>query len=284
MNNLKIDIISDLHFDAHFNELFDNPVDLKIAYNFYDSYFLNREADTLIIAGDIGHINRQNINLLKMFRQRYYEHIVMVAGNHDYLLYDKRGDGKVYKDSFERINDFKVKINEIDGLYFLDGNVININGIRIGGSMGWYDGKYTLKHFTPFHPLSLQVLWSETMPDSRAIIPMNRFDDLFYIEYEKMNKASLACDIMVTHINPSIEKEHTYPQYRDNKGTAFYTFDGDELLKQTSAKFWIFGHTHMSHEYCVHDVNVLCNPFGYPQKGEIFKHVKIRSISLNVDK
>ncbi len=279
MTNIKIDIISDLHF----NELFNDTVDLTIAYDIYDSYFLNREADTLIIAGDIGHINRQNINLLKMFRQRYYKHIVMVAGNHDYLLYAKRGDGKIYKDSFERINDFKIKINKIDGLYFLDGDVININGIRIGGSMGWYDGKYTLKHFTPFHPLSLQVLWSETMPDSRAIIPMSRFDDLFDVEYEKMHKASLSCDVMVTHINPSIEKEHTHPQYRDNKGTAFYTFDGDELLKQTPAKFWIFGHTHIPNEYYTHDVNVICNPFGYPQKGEIFKHVEIRSISLNVD-
>ncbi len=274
-----IDIISDLHFDTYFDEIFDNELELEVAYDFYDPFFLNREADLLIIAGDLGHINRQNINLLKMFQQRYYQHIVMVAGNHDYLLYSRRGDGAIYSDSIERINDFKLRVNNIDGLYFLDGNVVTIDEVRFGGSMGWYDGSYVLKNMPHFHPVSINVLWRECMPDSRAIIPMKRYNDFFKDEYQKIKNVSLSCDVMITHINPSSDPDHTHQKYRNENSTAFYTFDGDELLQATSAKYWIYGHTHLAYNYKLHDVDVICNPFGYPQNNE-YDHIMIKTITV----
>lgn len=92
---MKIDILSDLHFDYYFKEFNNSKKDVK---KLYDDYFLKDEAgEVLIIAGDLGHSNVQNIIILRMIKKIYgYKAIVCVLGNHDYYL-----NGNVSRSAYE---------------------------------------------------------------------------------------------------------------------------------------------------------------------------------------
>jgi predicted phosphodiesterase len=80
---MKIGYISDLHID--FYVAFNKSHLLK---KFIES--LNPEFyDLLIIAGDIGHYNQQNILFLNYFKE-YSNKIIAVIGNHDLYLPTKR--------------------------------------------------------------------------------------------------------------------------------------------------------------------------------------------------
>tara|TARA_B100001063_G_C16244804_1_gene302464 strand:- start:21 stop:227 length:207 start_codon:yes stop_codon:yes gene_type:complete len=67
----------------------------------------------LIIAGDLGHDNEQNIKMLKILKE-YYNHIICVLGNHDYYLMGKTNK-KLFKNSFERVENMRELINSKDG-------------------------------------------------------------------------------------------------------------------------------------------------------------------------
>ena len=59
---LKIDILSDIHFDNYFYGKYTNDD----VINFYSQIIdFNKCGDVLVIAGDIGHNNSQNIKILK---------------------------------------------------------------------------------------------------------------------------------------------------------------------------------------------------------------------------
>ena len=118
-----IDILSDLHFDYYFKQFNNSNKDVK---KVYDRYFLHdgrAAGDVLVVAGDLGHYNSQNIILLKMIKKIYeYRAIICVLGNHDYYL-----DGLVarddYENSFIRAKELIELINSQNGIYFLYFNI-----------------------------------------------------------------------------------------------------------------------------------------------------------------
>jgi hypothetical protein len=76
---------------------------------------------------------------------------------------------------------------------------------------------------------------------------------------------------MITHINPSNLREHQNPEYANEYSTGFFCFDGLKFLKNTTAKYWIFGHTHSKLDYEYNNTKVLSNPLGYPSENFNFK-------------
>ena len=65
---MKIDILSDVHFDNYFYGKYKNDDVIKFYSQIID--FKNC-GDVLVIAGDIGHNNTQNIKILKILKQYY---------------------------------------------------------------------------------------------------------------------------------------------------------------------------------------------------------------------
>ena len=102
------------------------------------------------------------------------------------------------------------------------------------------------------------------MNDFRAISNIDYFRDLWEIERPKIEKVYTCCDIMITHVNPSINKEHTAPEWRKDLATAFFTFDGKCYMRSRSMTHWIFGHTHTDFDYNTEGVNVTSCQLGYP--------------------
>lgn len=106
---MKIDILSDLHFDNYFYNKYSKDDVIKFYSQIID--FKNC-GDVLVIAGDLGHNNHQNIKILKILKE-FYKNIVCVLGNHDYYLVNKENKS-LFKGSFERVTkEEKEKLMEL---------------------------------------------------------------------------------------------------------------------------------------------------------------------------
>jgi len=269
-----IDILSDLHVDFYFkNSVTHDAIKSLYAPIFTD--FGEREVgDVLIVAGDIGHYNEQSVLVLKMIREVFgYSDIICVLGNHDYYLLNNASRQKYSNSSLLRVEELRNLINEETGLHCLDGNSIEIEGIRFAGCDGWYDGAYIKKHFKDKCILwnvekddtYINSLWKHTMADAHYIFGIN-WQEYANSEREKIEKIYKDVDVMITHINPSIEKEHTGFPFKEEETTGFFTFDGTKYLKNGSMKYWIYGHTHAAAEHVIDSVHCICNPMGYPNE------------------
>ncbi|KAB7890296.1 metallophosphoesterase family protein [Poseidonibacter ostreae] len=274
---MKIDILSDVHFDNYFYGKYKKDDVIKFYSQIID---LNNTGDVLIIAGDLGHDNEQNIRILKMIKE-YYSYIICVLGNHDYYLMGKTNK-KLFKDSFERVNSMRKFINSKDGMYCLNGDIIEIQGIKFGGCDGWYnDGFLKVNYPNEEFPItSTNQMWSNCTPDSKFIFGIENFDDIFTIEKEKINAVYKECDVMITHINPSSKKEHIDIKYQNNPSSTFFCFDGEKYLKDGNMKYWIFGHSHDKIEYTEHNVQCICNPLGYFNESGNGQWVSLKSIKI----
>jgi predicted phosphodiesterase len=208
-------------------------------------------ADRLILAGDIGSTLMSQAAVLKALGD-LYERVYWVPGNHDFWVNDGsyRGD-----DSVEKIEDLE---------FMAADNAIRLHGQveegLIGGTTGWYDFKYSEKHFGITELIMLEfwrTQWSDGIYCS--------FDHN-WIKKEEDFRLGLVTDeapsVVVTHIPPVLD---FVKPYFHNKTTGFFTFAGYEhLAKLQEGSYWVFGHTHDCKKEVYNGIHLLCNPFGYP--------------------
>ncbi len=280
-----IDILSDMHLDFYLKR---NNSSAKVIESIYAPILTNNRkrdvGDVLIVAGDIGHYNQQNIETLALIKKIFgYKHIVCVLGNHDYYLIDVHSRSDYNGFSLNRAEEMRQLINEQEGMYCLDGEVIEIDGIRIGGCDGWYDGEYIRRHFNKktkeYMDGYVSLLWRRTMADANYIFGMD-WQGYAKREKEKLDKIYQDVDVMITHVNPSIEKEHTHKSYRNEDTTGFFTFDGSKYLEHGSMKYWVYGHTHTEAGHKISGVKCICNPMGYPSESGNGAWTQIKTIEI----
>lgn len=291
---MKFAILGDTHFDFYFNP------GSAVSARAFDAKFKilleNAPADVLLIPGDIGHYNAQNIQCLRHLK-RYYSRIIVTFGNHDYYLISKSMVSKYQwgtnrlGGSRERVEDIKQLIEQEEGIDYVDGNVIEIDGVRIGGASGWYDGSLLLNTGRDYDDINWE--WRLQMNDANMIYPNanngTKFDMLFQEQKHRLENVYQHCDIMMTHVSPLSEWNQFAQMYNYQKPLeafnknyssthealqdyrAFYCFNGKHFLENGSMTHWVFGHTHRSFErqYMREDkseVQILCNSIGYPDK------------------
>lgn len=282
MNSLSVSILSDLHFDSHFPS---SDMSEAMVRKLFDPIFTPdrmEPADVLIIAGDLGHDNQQSYSIIKMLHEIYFKHIICVLGNHDYYMINQNISARYEHDSFKRVDEMRNLLNSIHGIYCLDGNVIEIDGVRFGGCDSWYDGQYVLYHLNPHYEYNLdhvQSLWKHTMNDAHHMPNIKHFNELWDIEKTKIEAVYRQCDVMITHVMPSINPEHVDKMYRNDKATGYFTFNGQQYLKETTAHTWIYGHSHTNQDVRVHGVRMIAHQFGY--RGEI-KNICEKRIEIEV--
>jgi len=276
-----IDILSDLHLDFYFKS---SLIDHGHVISFFEPILTDKGTrqigDILIVAGDLGHYNTQNLTVLKILQSEFYDHIICVLGNHDYYLvsYEERYS---FKDkSVKRVEQLRNMINKEANLYCLNGNSVEINGIRFAGCDSWYDDSYTKAYFPELSKNDTRALWKKNLNDSRLIYGINHFDDITAIEMEKLEKIYQKCDVMITHVNPSYKEEHIAPQYHHSPINTFFTFDGSPFYQKGSMKFWVFGHTHDAIEYELGETLFLCNPLGYPSESNFGNNITMKSFAI----
>lgn len=305
---MKFAILGDTHFDFWLNTNFRE----KHFHLQFRKLLESAEADVLLLPGDIGHYNAQNIKCLEYMRQ-YFDRVVVTFGNHDYYLvtnsvrdkYRYGAKGDINRPSHARVDEMKKMIEDAEGIDYVDGNVIEIDGIRIGGSTGWYDGSLLLQR-KKYDDVNLE--WRLQMNDANLIYPRGnndgvKFDRLFHEQKHRIDDVYQQCDIMMTHVSPLSEWKQFVEMYEFDPDKAsrdpncaiehealkdyraFYCFDGKEHLENGSMKHWVFGHTHrnFSRTYERQDgksIQIHCNSIGYPDKGKIPKEFGIKVIEV----
>ena len=281
--DLVISILSDLHLDMHFKSYKQTKAEVK---RVFDPIFRPNgieSADVLVIAGDLGHYNGESAKIIGYLKELYFNHIVCVLGNHDYYLINRIAMDDYDMNSYNRASQMREMLNAIEGVYCLDGTVVEIEGVRFGGCDSWCDGQYQLHNLNPYFTKSIEEVrrsWKYVMNDAAYMPNLKHFDELWEIQKPKIEATYQACDVMITHVSPSIKPEHIPDKhYRNDDTTSFFTFNGEEYVKNTTAKVWIYGHTHTPNEYEWHGVQLICNQMGYP--GEI-KHVQEKRIEIEV--
>jgi Icc-related predicted phosphoesterase len=290
---MKIDYISDLHLDFYVREK--NPTSYKLAKQVDEFIEMIRpnKHDVLIIAGDLGHYYHQDTLLLQKLKL-FYKHILLVAGNHDMYLVSNNIQKSYEWDSWNRIQEMKVFCDSIEGLEYLDGNAIEIEGVTFAGcGMGW-DMSYAKTIRPGIHKDEVKDHWIKTMNDANLMfmdgkdkytvplgygyhkIPSFRPFEFFESELNKLNKIESA-DVMITHYGPKIpDKMHS--QYVDDLTTTFYYFDGSEAIERLKPKYWVYGHTHKSYTDVMGETTIINNPLGYPSENS---YATIQTIEVN---
>ena len=280
---MTVDILSDLHLDFYFKPHLTTAENVASFFKVVFTDDGTREiGDILIVAGDIGHYNDQNIEVLKIFQKEFYKHIVCVLGNHDYYLVDSKAKDTFENDSFKRVEDMRKLINHEENMYCLDGEIIEIDGVKFGGADSWYDEAYVRRYYPQFDSNHINLLWNGNINDSRLIKGINRFDDISKLEIKKLEKIYQDCDVMITHVNPSFDEEHINEKYHNSPINTFFTFDGSKFYKDGSMKYWVFGHTHDAIEYEMEGVSFLCNPLGYPNESMYGKNIKMKIFKIHI--
>ena len=186
---MKIDILSDVHFDNYFYNKYKSDDVIKFYSQIID---FNNCGDILVIAGDLGNDNEQNIKILKILKE-YYKNIICVLGNHDYYLLGKENKLQ-FKNSFERVENMRELINSQDGMYCLNGDIIEIDGLKFAGCDGCHNDGYFGRQYPTesFSRKSTNVMWRNIMNDANFIYGVENFDDIFQ---KHGNRKLLATDI-----------------------------------------------------------------------------------------
>jgi predicted phosphodiesterase len=233
--------------------------------------------DVLLIAGDIGHSNKQNAYMLKLLG-KIYKKVIVTFGNHDYYLVSKTQQNKYFRNSFNRVQEMKAKIDDIENVYVSDGEIIEHDGVKYSGTDMWYDGK--LSNFEPnLTEDQIKEKWLYFMNDANYIYNMKSYKFILDEEIAKLEKNIENVDVFLSHVGPVLPKN--IPAKYDDTNTRFFFFDGMKYLTAKAApKIWVFGHTHEQYDFRIEKTDIICNPLGYPSEN-VTGHKKIRNIEIH---
>ncbi|MFC6652697.1 metallophosphoesterase family protein [Paenibacillus rhizoplanae] len=243
---------------------------LREIEQFAESLLPLQISQVLVIAGDLGHLNKQNYELLLAFK-RYYAHILVVAGNHDYYLVNSKERYKL-QTSMNRWSEMKALGGSIEGVHFLEGDCFEWDGVWYGGIGIWYDFAYGIQVLG--HSLSYMLdIWANQMNDRNYTIGSPRRPvEFFWEQKEKLDRIIHDSDVIITHVSP--DWSHISDEQTHDPISRCYYFDGSGYLGHIGGKVWCSGHVHLNHSYMSNGCLFVNNALGYPaenkrQKGRI---------------
>ena len=226
---MKIHLLSDLHIEGY-----------KFDINIYDV-----EADVLVLAGDIGRLDGNNFLNLRDFLQdcrKIYEHVIYVAGNHEFYFYE----------FFEAYRILTTLCEDLD-IHFLQNEEVNIDGINFFGTTLWTDMNM-MKYVKPVE---------QYLNDFRLIKvdgEIGKFTGQFVFDQNMLARKALEktnANVIITHHIPLMEGVH--PRWYGQ--LANYGFANTAI--EPKGELWLYGHTHDSIEFHKDGTHFVCNPKGY---------------------
>lgn len=240
-------VLSDIHLEfSRFGFQFD-----------FGDIVTNNGAKYLLMAGDIGYPDMQIYEQFIRYCSKIFEKVFIVAGNHEYYATDK----KKYNMS-EIDNMIEDTIRHIDNVYYLNMAKYEIDdNIIILGCTLWTHvdepNKETIQKrmgdYRYIHIADKLV----TVDDTNRI-----FDEQFeWLKYEVENNKDKTIIIMTHHL-PSeqliVEKYSGFGVLNQ----AFYTELGQFITGNPQIKYWVCGHSHITHFDKIGDTEIIINARG----------------------
>lgn len=252
----KIYYMSDLHLEGTDNIQ-------KFVDTLPNGYMLILAGDIVSNVGTVG-LNQQIAKLKDL--QHKFQHVIYVAGNHDYYGLEYVEGQKLLKQLMAERGIVMLE-NEVYEVY--DKNKFNAKTLKFYCTTLW-------TNFWGMHP-ELHTMLIDGLTDFRMIshegengapgpiYPYHMVEK--YDEAVKFLKDGLTLKdhedwvtkIAVTHFPPS--RMSIDPMFRGDKFNCYFANDIDDVVQM--ADVWIHGHTHCSHDYKCGPTPVLCNPKGW---------------------
>ena len=208
---MKFQIISDLHIEK------------------YGFKSFVREAENLIIAGDLGRIGKE-YTLVIEYLCSIFDRVILVLGNHEYIGRDIK----------ETENYFCILESTYENLFVLQNDTVELDGILIFGSTFWSHilSDPTLDIFVGTERIS-RLYWNTLHHQSITALENA-------IEISKKKNIPL---VVVTHYSPlGIESVHPKHHSPNSFEKNLFYFSNTVLQYEKNIKKWIYGHT--GHNYC----------------------------------
>lgn len=198
-------------------------------------------ADAIFIAGDIASsVNAVYATFAVL--SRMYEHIFYCYGNHEMRVTDDdRARGLNTYTKRERIEQFiETAANNQDKVSIIKGTTAYKKGVRVSGSMGYADGRFSISQ-------AVEHDWLETNDSRRFDLGwasnLSEIADyenealLRIIEKEPMSK------VIMSHFAPYQLLDKS--DFSKGFDPGLSTFDASEMLKKVrDGAIWHFGHVH----------------------------------------
>jgi predicted MPP superfamily phosphohydrolase len=272
----SFDLISDIHLDFWVKPSWNFMKMRKEMATLIHLILPEKISDVLVIAGDLGHINKQNILLLKKL-QEFYKHIIIVPGNHDYYLQTKSIQYKYGYNSTKRWYEMKRHARKLPSVHALEGDMVEINGVTYGGCGMWCDYQYGIQILN-VHYNKIVEYWKGRSNDAVFLKGLPRLaKDMYYEEKKKLNKIIHNSDVIITHYSP--DWSHAPQERRLDLTLSFYYFDGTPFFPMIQNKIWCFGHLHRRMDYLKHNCRFVNASLGYPRENE---HGPKRAVTITI--
>jgi len=225
---MKVRLLSDLHLELCQNVNFD----------------FKKEADVVILAGDIGNPFMDNYKLLLRKLSLSHQKVFVISGNHEY--YSKKTMSKVDK-----------KIRNIcekeDDIHFLQMDSYIFNDVKFMGCTLWSNpiDKTLCKYMNDFDNISTNdKTFSFDKYNEKHLLHKNWLEN--ELSHNDNNKT-----IVITHHLPSFQLINE--KFIDNPLNQFFASD----IKLYNARISCYGHTHISNKMEINGIQYYCNPKGY---------------------
>lgn len=241
---MKIYLVSDLHVEFH-----------------KDYHGPQEKVDLIILAGDI-HVGLKAANVAAWYRKRFRVPVILVAGNHEFYGADLDN----------MLNELRLSARDLDQVYFLENDVVEIDGIRFLGCTLW--SNFTVNgadqvEFAQYKAAQsmtdFQVIYHRGLvltPEDAAL----RFRDSYAWLEQELAKPFEGDTVVITHFAP--HRAAIHPDYLvqgADELTPYFTADCATLMRQFPIKAWFYGHTHNSVDTLVENgTRLVSNQRGYP--------------------
>ena len=209
-------------------------------------------ADLVIAAGDIG-VGRQGINWLKGINKP----VIYIAGNHEFYTHEYRRTLNMLRNTCMNSN-----------VYFLEKNVLIMEGIRFLGCTLWTDllsqgEKNTNKLSTRLNDFR-NIRFKDDLFNPAIFTRLHR-SSLLWLENE-LDEPFDGKTVVITHHAPVPLSWH---ETNNELKKIAYCNSLHEIISTYDISAWFHGHIHSQNDYQVLGTRILSNTRGYKNRKEI---------------
>jgi len=270
---MEFKYISDLHRDSYFKHF-------RSQKEYEEYIFGDDSGGVLFILGDVADRGSVLVETLRSIRKRY-DRVIFVAGNHD--LYIEKNGIFASKNALEKAKILQNELTKV-GVDMLNGEVLEIENIKIGGSHMWYSPDYLKLKLREknegYAEEKYLSFWQFSISDSKMIGQISPID-IYEKEIKKLENLKNKVDIFLSHVSPIPLDSYIAEEYRGSDLNTFFTFDGRDQLENGVIKHFFYGHTHSAFEGDYAGVKLHCNPVGRPGENAIGYSGSVKKIIIN---
>jgi len=259
---MKIQYASDLHLEFGMNS------------RYMQVYGLAEGGDILLLAGDVGYLEKRRIERDPFFDwcSRHFRETVIVPGNHEYYRDPIAREGHQDGISVDKtLVNYEHKVR--DNVRYLNNKSIVIDDVEVFATTLW-----------SIVPQSDWTTVENGMNDCRLIQYVGhklRASDFIVIHgickmwlADALERSTAKKKVVLTHHCPSIDQ--AFSQYEPTGGlSSAFLVDMGDFIADHDIDVWLYGHTHFNGgsgtvlpSRNLNGTRLLCNQLGYVQLAE----------------